>query len=919
MNSADTACAAGWQALASLGGGGSEALLPAVLDSLSEGVAVFDASDRLVFCNARYRDFCPGAGAADGGAPTFTDILRAMTARGQVREAIGREDAWIAERLRAHACPDGRAREVQLADGAWMVVRERPLPGGHVLITVTDGTPLKDRDQRLGESERRISQARAQLGQAVESMNEAFVLFDADDRLALCNGRYLDMMRGMADVIRPGATFLDIIRAGVERGQVPAASAQPEAWLAARLADHRDPRGPHEIEFADGRSVMVREARTPDGGYVAVYADITLRRRAERALADSELRHRRLIEGVPDLICVVRDGVIRYINPAGAEILDRDDAEVLGRRLTDFAPADQHDRLATVVDEGVRGSRWTQVTLTTGTGRAVELEMVGLPFTEDGGKGVMAVGRDITALRRAHEEVANRERRLKGILDTVVDGIITIDDRGRIESVNRAAEAIFGWSAEEIVGQGIAVLLPPEQRAGHDRAIRAYMAGGPPNIIGRGREEVAARKDGTLFPVDIAVTELALGDRRLFTGVIRDITARKRADEALRQSEERYKLALAGTNEAIWDWDVASGAVFFSPHASTILGIPEAALGDAGRWLAMVHPDDRAGYRAALVAHLKGRGDHFAHEYRLMPDGQTPRWVRHRGVAVRDGAGRVTRMAGSVGDITAERAAQEEMSLAREQAELANRAKTEFLATMSHELRTPLNAIIGFSEVIHTEMFGPVSPAQYKDYAGNILESGRHLLDVINDILDVSRIEAGRMSLHPEVVDFGAAARACLRLVSGRAEEAHLHLDDGLAPDLPGVWGEERRIKQVLINLLGNAIKFTPSGGHVMLAAWRDDAGGLMVEVADTGIGMRPEDIPTALKPFHQIDSRLARRYEGTGLGLPLTKAFVELHGGTMDITSALGKGTTVTLRFPPEALREIPREAGNPVEPQAE
>ncbi|KJS37475.1 MAG: hypothetical protein VR70_12530, partial [Rhodospirillaceae bacterium BRH_c57] len=242
LSIADLLCAADWQALAARTDGRGGALLPAVLDSLSEGIALFDADDHLVFCNARYRQFCPGAGDMRGRGPVlFADILKSMTSRGFIKAAIGREAAWLAERMRAHAHPDGQPRDVQLSDGAWMAVREQSLPGGHVLVTVTDGTPLKDRDQRLGESERRITQARAQLGQAVESMNEAFVLFDSDDRLALCNGRFLEMTRPVADVVRPGATFMDIARASVERGQIPAAKAQPETWLTARLADHRDP------------------------------------------------------------------------------------------------------------------------------------------------------------------------------------------------------------------------------------------------------------------------------------------------------------------------------------------------------------------------------------------------------------------------------------------------------------------------------------------------------------------------------------------------------------------------------------------------------------------------------------------------------------------------------------------------------
>lgn len=241
---------------------------------------------------------------------------------------------------------------------------------------------------------------------------------------------------------------------------------------------------------------------------------------------------------------------------------------------------------------------------------------------------------------------------------------------------------------------------------------------------------------------------------------------------------------------------------------------------------------------------------------------------------------------------------------AKEDAEMANRAKSEFLANMSHELRTPLNAVIGFSDIIKHQMFGEVGSSMYLDYAGHIKDSGEHLLNLINDILDVSAIEAGKLDLREEDVDIADVAQTCLRLVRERAEKNHTSITSDIAPDLDILYGDERRIKQVVINLLSNAVKFTPDDGEVVLSAKLGPHGELLIVVRDSGIGIAPQDIPRVLSPFGQVDSSLARKYEGTGLGLHLSRNLVELHGGSLTIKSALGQGTTVTCSFPAARVR---------------
>ncbi len=248
-----------------------------------------------------------------------------------------------------------------------------------------------------------------------------------------------------------------------------------------------------------------------------------------------------------------------------------------------------------------------------------------------------------------------------------------------------------------------------------------------------------------------------------------------------------------------------------------------------------------------------------------------------------------------------------QLTMAKEQAELADRAKSEFLAAMSHELRTPLNAVIGFSDIIKDETFGPVGSVKYRDYAKDINDSGQHLLSLINDILDLSKIESGADELHEGEIEIPEIIRSTLKLVGHRAEQGRVKLELELADQLPALRADERKLKQILVNLLSNAIKFTDAGGEVALWAWCRMGSGYVFQIIDTGIGIAPEDIPKALSRFGQVYSDLNRQYEGTGLGLPLTKALVEMHGGSLDLQSDVGVGTTVTVRFPAERIVRSP------------
>jgi PAS domain S-box-containing protein len=378
----------------------------------------------------------------------------------------------------------------------------------------------------------------------------------------------------------------------------------------------------------------------------------------------------------------------------------------------------------------------------------------------------------------AQSESALRESdaRIRSVLENVADMVVTVDGWGRIEAFNPAAERGFGYAAAEVTGSDVSMLLPDSPGGAGGMQLLRFLAG-PEGEHQNGalNEMMARRKDGSQFPVELAVGRVRLGDRQLMIGTLRDISARREAENSLH--------------------------------------------------------------------------------------------------------------------------------LAKEGAVAANRAKSQFLANMSHELRTPLNAIIGFSEILEKEMFGPLGVPTYVDYARDIHQSGEHLLAVVNDILDLSRIEAGRMDVAELEVDLGELISACLRMISVRAEEREVSIVTDLRCLPLSIRGDMRSVKQALLNLLTNAVKFNKRGGSVTIRALLAPDGWLELAVIDTGIGMDPADIPAALTPFVQVNSSLSRSYEGTGLGLPLAKSLIELNGGKLLLESARDIGTTVTLRLPPDRI----------------
>ncbi|UIJ70495.1 PAS domain S-box protein [Aurantimonas sp. HBX-1] len=501
--------------------------------------------------------------------------------------------------------------------------------------------------------------------------------------------------------------------------------------------------------------------------------------------------------------------------------------------------------------------------------------------------------------RLLRTQVLRESEALKtAMLDAALDCIVTIDEQSLVLDWNPAAERTFGYQRADVLGEDISrLIVPPEQREGHCRGMAHYLTTGEGPMLGRRFEVEALRADGSRIPVELTVHPITIGNRTRFTASLRDITYRKEAEAALRESEQRLRSTYEHAFVSMAEVDTAGRFLLVNEQFSRLTGYS----GDELLKLTfgeITHPDDRPADQEQFRRQMAGELDVYTLEMRcLHKDGHV--------VSVELAASRVDDMEGQplygvrvVRDIT-ERRRVEEHQLARGRAETASQATTEFLASMSHEIRTPLNGIIGYTDLL----LDMDLTAEQRRLAGRIEFAGDALLTVVNDILDFSKIEAGRIRLHPQPFSLRDLIDNTVSIVADFAERKGLTMLVDLDSDLPNAMvGDESRIRQVLLNLLNNAVKFTRQG-HVRLHVGYDGAPTereeICFSISDTGIGIAGDEREQLFQRFSQLNPSDTRKDGGTGLGLAISKRLVELMGGKIGVDSHESLGSTFWFTLP--------------------
>ncbi|MCW8086033.1 PAS-domain containing protein [Sabulicella glaciei] len=872
------------------------AMLQVMLDNMRHGIMLFDAEERVVAFN-RLAAELTGMGEALVVGATMAELRAAQAAAGEfgdaegtaryVAELEGRDNRQPAQRRRRR--PNGMELEATFS----------PVPGGGYVLTVTDVTGRV-------RAEEEAKQRAARMEATLNATRHSLTLYGPDHRLVSANGIAGSLVVGGDPRPLIGLTLREVMRIQLER-EFPNQPEEVERELSRIMALDRSQPQRYQRRRPDGRVLDITSDPTKDGGFAVAVADVTaLVRAEEEAKRRSEFLQAMVNNSRQGVLLYNKDRVLVAANRLAGELLNMPGIEnragATGSQImSELGPAGYYGEPGTAEAEAVetqlRGldrSIPHRFTRALADGRVLDISSDPTP---DG--GIVISASDVTPLVQAEEKAQRRAQTLSAMLGNSQQGVLLYDRNGRLLQANSLAAELFSLPGlEGRIGATLEELVLEQARAGQfgvpgDPETEAQIAAVLSTDRSRSQRSTRRTADGRVMA--IASDPLPDGG---FVVSVSEITALVRAEEEAQRRADlltamlgniRHGLAMFDRNGAI----VASNSILHEMlHISAEVVAPGRTLDDMVNALRDAGEYGEGPEGAAMAEQIKRRDRSVSiRSTRQRADGTAVEVVSD---PTPDGGWVVTYT-----DVSEDRRIRAELERAREAAEAANLAKSRFLATMSHELRTPLNAVIGFSEVLAAGADARLVP----EYAGAIQEAGRHLLTLIDDILDITRAEEGRLPVAKERVDLGPLLRSACRMMSGQAEAAQLSLEVMDAPeDLPALTADTRRLRQVLLNLMSNAVKFTPAGGTVTLSAAREE-GALVIDLRDTGIGIAESDMGRLFQPFAQVESSASRRYAGSGLGLYLCRVLVEAQGGTLTLESEMGKGTLARLRFPPHLL----------------
>ncbi len=674
----------------------------------------------------------------------------------------------------------------------------------------------------------------------------------------------------------------------------------------------------YRVRCKDGSYIWIldrgKAIRDTDGQVVRMAGseiDITKRKQAEAALRESEERYRGLMESLNSAISTIDfDGRFLYMNDMAAEKLGGKPQELIGRNIKELFPESiasfqlaaiqnvfQSDREA--VFESISGGkgdfRWYRFALQPLHNEMGQTTRILVNATDI--HDLKTAQQDLQDLNRTLEQkVAQRTAEVQDLYDNAPTGYHSLDVSGNFVMINQTELNWLGYAREEVIGRAARDFLTKTGREAFRENFPIFLERGWLKDL----ELEFIRKDGSILPVSLNATAVRdeSGNLMISRSTLFDITERKKAECALRESEEQNRLLFEESPIPITLLDETGRFIRANRAYEQLAGISRSALyGKTSEEIGLIDSQVVHSLEKAMLESLSGGGNFTVMEHPLTSVDGTRRIVESHTFLLPINS--VTHILVTTNDISAHKKAEEALRQANLELERAMRMKDEFLATMSHELRTPLTGILGLSEALQMGIYGGLSDKQ-RQMVGNVENSGRHLLALINDVLDLSKVEAGKLELEICRCSLEDICRASLQLTRSMAHQKRQQVSYSAAGIPILLDADARRIKQVLINLFSNAIKFTPENGEWGLIVEPDQENQqVRLIVWDKGIGIAPENLPKLFQPFTQIDGSLAREYSGTGLGLALVRRLVELHLGSVAVESSLGEGSRFIVTLP--------------------